>query len=603
MAGRSIRCACCWGRTVASDSHVKRARSARALLAVLVACACSAAPRPFPLRDPLRVDTDLRSVSVKCHEEGTDEDPHHQSCAPENYVSPLAWDGMDNSIFRPLVEVFAVDPGGEAVNANSFDEVADSAWFTNRIGARELSLDEIKAGACTPEELLDGEKEADGAWLIDKGKVNGASLGFRVNIPGKGKFLFKTDPKGQPERATAASVIGAAAYDAAGFFSSCEQVVYFKPSVLKLKPGLRFKNNSGIERAFDQKMLQATLAEASKRGELVRMQASAWLPGQLIGPFRYEGTRSDDPNDAIPHEDRRELRGGRLLAAWIHHFDAREQNSMDSWIADAGKKGPPDSSPGYVRHYYLDTSDSLGSEWDWDGISRRLGHSYLLDWGDIGRDFVTLGIATRPWERVQRTPGREKFGYFDVATFEPEKWLNEYPNPAFSRMTERDGAWMARILARFTPDRVAALVEMGRFSEPGDTAYITQVLDARLAKIMARYLTRLSPLADVHVADGNRLCATDLARWRGVRPAEQFRYSATLGGAALPVSAASADSLCVSLPQHEFAADVKDDDPRRYTVVRIHDGVAPGPLVAHLYDLGAQRGYRLVGVQRPEGDE
>ena len=302
------------------------ARVTRVTLLAGLTAACTAAPRPFPLREPLRVDTDLRSVSVPCHVEGTKKEPNHLSCAPEAYVSPLAWDGMDNSIFRPLVEVFAVDPGGEAANASSFDEVADSAWFTNTLGAHDLSLAELKAGACNPSELLDGEAATDGAWLIDKGKVNGASLGFRVNIKGKGKYLFKTDPKGQPERATAASVIGAAAYDAVGFFTSCEQVVYFKPSVLKLAPGLRYENNSGIERDFDKKALQSVLDEATKRGELVRMQASAWLPGQLIGPFRYEGTRDDDPNDVIPHEDRRELRGGRLLAAWIDHFDAREQN-------------------------------------------------------------------------------------------------------------------------------------------------------------------------------------------------------------------------------------------------------------------------------------
>jgi hypothetical protein len=588
---------------VASERHSTRGVS-WALVGACGLVACSAAPRPFPLRDPLRVDTDLRSVNVECHEEGTDDEPHHRSCAPANYISPLAWDGIDNSIFRPLVEVFAVNPHGEAKNVNSFDEVADSAWFTNRIGARELSIEEIKAGACDPSELLDGETEADGAWLIDKGKVNGASLGFRVNIPGRGKFLFKTDPKDQPERASAASVIGAAAYDAVGFFTSCEQIVYFKPSVLKLKPGLRYKNNSGIERKFDKTALQSVLDEATKRGELVRMQASAWLPGQLIGPFRYEDTRGDDPNDVISHDDRRELRGGRLLAAWINHFDAREQNSMDSWIADAGKKGPPDSSPGYVRHYYLDTSDSLGSEWAWDGISRRLGRSYLLDWGDIGADFVTLGIPTRSWERVQRKPGREKFGYFDVATFEPDKWVNEYPNPSFSRMTERDGAWMTRILARFTPDRVAALVEMGRFSDPADGAYITGVLDARLAKILARYLTRLSPLTDVRVEAQTQLCATDLAHFRQVRPMDQFRYSAALvGGSSLPVTTRGKDDVCVALPPHALGASVRDDDARRYTVVRIANGVASGPLVAHLYDLGAPRGYRLVGLERPEGDE
>jgi hypothetical protein len=34
--------------------------------------------------------------------------------------------------------------------------------------------------------------------------------------------------------------------------------------------------------------------------------------------------------------------------------------------------------------------------------------------------------------------------------------------------------------------------------------------------------------------------------------------------------------------------------------VIIRDGVAAGPLVVHLYDLGATRGYRLAGLERPE---
>jgi hypothetical protein len=292
------------------------------------------------------------------------------------------------------------------------------------------------------------------------------------------------------------------------------------------------------------------------------------------------------------------------LAAWLDHFDAREQNTMDSWLADAGKKGKPESSPGYVRHYYLDTSDCLGSEWDWDGISRRLGRSYLLDWGDIGLDFLTLGIPTRSWERVQRAPGHEKFGYFDVDTFVPDEWTNEYPNPAFSRMTERDGAWMTRILARFTPDMVRALAEMGRFSDPGDTAYIATVLNGRLERILARYLTRLSPLADARIERRNQLCAFDLGKWRRVRDPRLFRYAASLSDKrALPVTTQEDGTVCVQLPQRAIAPTVRDDAPERYVVVAISNGVASGPLVGHLYDLGPTRGYRLVGIERPEGSE
>jgi hypothetical protein len=568
-----------------------------AIVVAVVAIACASTQRPFALRPPLARDTDLEPVSVPCRYEPTRKDPRHVSCAPRPYVSPLAWDGIDHSIFRPLSDALAVRTSHEARNATSLDEVADSAWFTNRIGAREFPIDELRRGACEPSESLDAASAAPGSWIIDKGKANGASLGFRVNIPGKGLYMLKNDSVEQPERPTAASVIGAAAYHAVGFFTSCEQIVYFDPGILKLTPGLRYEDNSGKEHAFDEKALARVLAEATKRGSLVRMQASAWLPGRLIGPFRYEGTRDDDPNDAIPHEDRRELRGGRLLAAWLDHFDAREQNTMDTWIAD--RASSPDSSPGHVVHYYLDTSDSLGSDWAWDGISRRLGRSYLLDWGDIAGDFVTLGMRTRSWEKVERAPGREKFGYFDVATFDPETWKNEYPNPAFSSMTERDGAWMARILARFTPEMVRALADMGRFSEPGDTRHVGDILEGRLERILDRYLTRLSPLDNVHVEEESLLCATDPARRRHVRDESLFRYDArSSSGETLSTTPRDDASVCVALPP-----PAANDGSPQYRVVSITNGVAQGALAVHLYDLGPTRGYRVAGIdRRPPGE-
>jgi hypothetical protein len=43
-----------------------------------------------------------------------------------------------------------------------------------------------------------------------------------------------------------------------------------------------------------------------------------------------------------------------------------------------------------------------------------------------------------------------------------------------------------------------------------------------------------------------------------------------------------------------------DDAPARYVRVHLDDGVASGPLVVHLYDLGPKRGYRLAGLERPE---
>jgi hypothetical protein len=567
------------------------------LLAILWASGCATAgERPFRFADPVSHDDDLRSRSVPCRVAPTDDDPKHVSCAPKEYVSPLIWDGADNLVFRPLAEVWAFRAPTEAANANSLDEVADSAWFTNRIGVRELPLEELSRGACQPDQILDPDRAADGAWLVDHGKTDGSSLGFRVKIDGK-KYLFKVDTDA-PERPSAASTIGAAAYQAAGFFTSCEQVVFFRPSLLKLKPGLRYKGNFGEEKDFDQAALDHIVSLAPRRDGKVRFQASAWLPGKTLGPFRYEATRSDDPADVVPHEDRRELRGGRVLAAWLDHFDAREQNSMDAWMSD--RKEAPDASPGHVVHYYLDTSDCLGSAWDWEQITRRLGNSYVVDWTDIGRDFVTLGIPLRPWDRVQRAKGHEQFNYFDVANFDPDGWKNEYANPAFDRATERDDAWMARILAGFSPAHVRALAAMGRLHDGGDTQFLAGVLEGRLEKILERYLTRLSPIGNVRLED-DTLCAVDRAALRHLRPDAAFQYAARpVDGGWLPVERRPQGGLCVALPHHAPASGPPDDDPSRYVRIVLSDGVARGPAVVHLYDRGPGRGFKLVGVERPD---
>jgi hypothetical protein len=567
--------------------------------ALAVAAGCAHAVRQFPAREPLWQDTDTRPIAVPCERRPTEKEPNHMACAPEPYVSPLIWDGLDNSLFRPIAKVFAVDPPKEAVNVNALDEVPDSAWFQNRIGVRRPSREELLRGACSPQEMLDGFTAQPGSWIIDQGKPNGATPGFRIKVGGKRKFMLKTDTKEQPERPSAASAIGAAIYHAIGFNTSCEQVIFVDRRALSLQSGLKVTDNSGITRPFDEPALEAVLAQAPARDGYVRLQASAWLPGYLLGPFRYEGTRSDDDNDIIPHEDRRDLRGARLVAAWINHFDAREQNTMDSWIASGSV---PDSSPGYVRHYYLDTSDAFGSEWAWEGISRRLGQSYLLDWGDIGQDFVTLGIQTRPWERVERTPGMEPFGYFGWREFDPETWKNEYPNPAFSRARESDNAWMARILSRFEQADVRALVDLGKFSQREHAEYLANVLERRLLLILARYFGRLSPIADVKVTAPDRICATDLARRRKVWDDAHFRYTAEMRVGErkreVPVEVESGGRICLRLTK--AAASEADAAAVPYAVVTIANGVSRYPLRVHLDDAGSPGGYRLVGLERKE---
>jgi hypothetical protein len=551
------------------------------LLLALALIGCSAEPARFPLRAPLGFDDDQKPFAR----------------VPEEYYSPFAWDGANYMVFHPIARFFAVDPAGAARDVNAFDEVPDSSWFENRLGKRPMTADEVARGPCSDKAL--DPNAPDGSWTIDKGKDNGANPGFRVNIKGLGKFMLKTDPETEPDRATGATAIAARLYHAAGYYSACDSVVYFRPSLLKLQPGLTITNNQGVTKPFDQARLDEILKQASHRGGLVRMVASEWLPGKPLGPYRYEGIRDDDPNDVIPHEDRRELRGGRVLAAWLNHFDSREQNTMDVFMpADKKQK----DGPGYVRHYIMDMGDCFGSQWTVEGISRRLGNEYVFDGSQVAENFITLGAKRRPWERAQKTGGI--FGYFSSRDFEPEGWRGEYPNPAFMRMTERDGAWMARILARFEPELVAAAVKVGQYDADGEQ-YLIETLVARRRAIFRRYLGRVSPIAEV-TADAQGVCGVDLARQTETVPNEGMSFRAYLyRGAELRAAApprfrhVASPRVCVDIAHGRFAPELPHDAPERYVVLDITNGYAPGPLRLHLYDLG-EGGYRLVGIERPD---
>jgi hypothetical protein len=270
---------------------------------------------------------------------------------------------------------------------------------------------------------------------------------------------------------------------------------------------------------------------------------------------------------------------------------------MDLWLAKDSKK--PRSSPGRVQHYIIDTSDVIGGEMASDPLTRRLGFTYLMSISAMGLDFVTLGAVSRPWDRAQKMPGREKFGVFSVRDFQPESWVGAYPNPAMLRMTERDGAWMARIIARFTAADLLAIVGAGRFSGTGDTEYLTQVLIERQHAIVARYLTRLSPLADVR-ASGDELCATDLARASGALPDSAFHYRvvehAGGGEAELAVTAGADGAVCFR-PRSIAHPGLADAAPERRVVFEVRNGTTAGPLAIHAYDLG-ERGMFVVGLTR-----
>ena len=555
------------------------------LLFFLVAAAgCGGSHRPYPDRDPLWKDPDRLLFSDR----------------PEDYWSPFAWDGADQMIFRPISRFFAVDPAGEAANVNALDEVPDSSWFVNRIGLHRMTPEQVERGSCT-ERLL----EPVGKWTITDAKPNGANPGFIIKAADGRRYLLKFDGTLQGERATAADVFGSRVYHAVGYHAPCNSVVFFNRDILVLAEDAEAENEAGESVPITPEDIETVLGKSYRLPDgRYRASASLFLPGRPIGPWRYEGTRSDDPNDIIAHEDRRELRGGYVLASWLNHFDTREQNTLAVWIEDKNRKGM-----GYLRHYYIDFGDCLGSLWEVEGISKRLGHAYYLDIPYLLEDTVTLGLINRPWQFQRYGPAGAVLGYYDVERFVPDRWRPGYPNPAFGRAGEHDNAWMARIIARLTDEHLLAALRPARIQDPLTQREMIRILKARRAKLLKRWFKYLSPLALPEVGPvegGARLCLRDLAVTAGVVPAEGRVYrSLAWAGERLETVPLKGfvrrerGEVCVILPR---PASASPEQPQ-YLIVDLSAHTenydTGAPVRVYLYYTGADQ-YRLVGLERPD---
>jgi hypothetical protein len=569
------------------DSRIAKTNVLLLSLALATVTACGGSQRPFPNRDPLWTDPDRLLFSDR----------------PEKYFSPFAWDGADQMVFRPVSRFFAVDPAGEAANVNALDEVPDSSWFVNRIGRFDMTPQEVERGYCTEPPL-----EPVGKWMIKDAKPDGANPGFIIQAADGRRYLLKFDGTLQGERATSADVFGSRVYHAVGYHAPCNSVVFFDRDILVIAEDARGKSRSGKPVPITRKDIETVLSKSYRIADgRYRASASLFLPGTPIGPWRYEGTRSDDPNDVIPHEERRELRGGYVLASWLNHFDSREQNTLAVWVEDEENR-----AMGYVRHYYIDFGDCLGSLWEQEGISRRLGHAYYLDIPYLLEDALTLGLVNRPWQFQRYGPTGPVLGYYDVERFEPDLWRPGYPNPAFGRAGERDNAWMARIIARFTEEHLLAALQPARIQDPLTRREMIRILKGRRAKILKRWFKYLSPLSlpeTQPVEGGSRLCLNDLAVYAKVVPAAQriYRARAWAGSELEPVAVKRIEPVengrvCLDLPR---PAGASLDRPI-YLIVDLSahtEGYDTGaPARVHLYYLGAAR-YRVVGLERPDDSD
>lgn len=406
-------------------------------------------------------------------------DPEPVDVAPvDNWDLSKSYDFLENT-FGGLK-----GSDGPALNVNTLDEVPDSSWFTNRIGIRDMSIDEIVRG---PDTL---EGPAPGVLLVTGRPWTGITPKFTVKDSRGDTYLLKLDPLEAPELPSSVEIICTKIFHAIGYWVPEDYLMDLDPARLQIREGAVFRTENGYNHPIEQADVEHWLKGAPRNADgKIRVVASRYIPGKVVGEYRYYGTRPDDPNDVFPHERRRELRGLQVFSAWLNHDDARSLNSLDSYVEANGKH--------HIRHYFQDFGSTMGSG-STSAQQPRGGYEYLWDQGSLLKGMATFGLWTPAWAKV-KYPDSASVGNYEADFFEPQNWKTEYPNPAFLRLDAADAFWAARLASRFTDDILRAVVKTGQLSDPKAEAYVTDALIKRRNKVVTYWIARTNPLDDFRV--------------------------------------------------------------------------------------------------------
>ena len=402
-------------------------------------------------------------------------------------------------------------PSPRAGNVNTADEVPDSTWFTNRIGSRPMSIDELVRGP-------GGEAPDPSAWTITHAKSAGASPGFTARDAKGQTYFISFDAPGAPESATGAIMVANKIFWALGYYQVENFLTRIDPAKLTIGDGVTIHTRTGGKRPFTPHDLRAVLGRAQQSPDgTYRAIAALQLPGKVIGNFKYYGTRTDDPNDIVPHEHRRELRALKIFGAWTNLVDMKAGNTIDVLIEEGGHS--------VVRHYLQDVGSTFGAgangPHDYDE-----GWEWLWEGGKAFKRLISLGLYLQPWQTVDYE-FHPAVGRFEGDEFEPEKWRARVPVPAHRHLRGDDALWAARRVAAFSDEAIRAIVKTAQFSDPSAERLLGDIIIKRRDKIVRQYLPAVNPTAEFSLAPSGEFRFTNVAVDYKVADVPSRGYKAT----------------------------------------------------------------------------
>lgn len=425
----------------------------------------------------------------------------------------------DALVFRPMYESLDPRERKPALDTNALDEVPSSTWFTNRLGVRTVTPEEAVTG-------VDSQAAPVLPFTIIHAKKGGANPGFIAKDSRGVKYLVKFDTAANPGQQTATDAIVNRILWTVGYNTPADYVVYFRRDELSIDPELRTK------KGVDERTVDTMLADAAKRKDgAIRASVSQLLDGVPKNGWAHAGKRGDDPNDHVPHEHRRTVRGLRVLAAWLNHTDMKEDNTLDMYV---GKPGA-----GHLVHYLVDFGEAFAGHQD-ENHQAQIGFEYAWDYSAQSKALFAFGLWERRWEAQRPTPWKQ-VGLFSATAFDPKRWKERYPYTPFALADRADHYWGAKLVMKFDRPMLEAIVKTGQLGDAAAERYVVDTLIERRDAIGRAFLDGVTPLDQIALT-GDRLCGVDLARHHNIAGDGEL----VIDGRAVPIAADGA--VCAQVP-------------------------------------------------------
>jgi hypothetical protein len=401
---------------------------------------------------------------------------------------------------------------GEPIRAkavNTLGEPLAGTWWEPRHYYKRMTIEELQRGPGNWHIPSTNAK-----WTIVSAKTEGVTPGFVILDEKKDRYFIKFDPLSNPNMASSCDVIVSRLFHALGYHVPENNLIFFTPDQLVIGPDVTVPGKKGILRPMTREDLTLLFSKVPKTKDgKYRATASYSLPGKIVGPPRYYGTRADDPNDIVPHEHRRDLRGLHTIDAWVNHDDSRAINNADSLVKEDGVQ--------FFRHYMLDFGSTLGSGTQ-KANSPRSG-AYFFSWKDSAQQLFTLGLLPPYWA-LANYPDLPEVGRFEWKVFDPNRWVPEYHNAAFSNRLPDDEFWGAKLVTAFTGAEIRAIVETGKYDDKRSADWVTECLIKRRDKIGKTMFAKLLPL-DQFIIEGDSLRWVDLGAKLGYLPESKLSFA------------------------------------------------------------------------------